>query len=165
MNNLLILGAGQYGAVAMETAKAMCCFDTISFLDDANPIAIGKLEDYKSFVKEYSNAFIAIGNPAIRKEWINRLKEAGFSLPILHHPSAIIMPSAKIGDASIIEALALVNSNCIIKEGCIISAGAVINHNAVIENCCHIDCNAVVPARENVPEGTKVPCGAVFNLK
>ena len=34
-NNLLIVGAGQYGLVALEIAQAMHRFDKIAFLDDS----------------------------------------------------------------------------------------------------------------------------------
>ena len=33
-NNLLILGAGIYGAMVYEIAEAMGCFEKIDFLDD-----------------------------------------------------------------------------------------------------------------------------------
>jgi len=54
--NLLILGEGQYGAVAKETAEAMSFFDNIAFLDDENKVAVGQLDEYESFVTEYSYA-------------------------------------------------------------------------------------------------------------
>lgn len=163
--NLLILGFGQYGTVAKETAEAMGCFDTVSFLDDQNPAALGKLGDYTRFAAEYSDAFVAMGNPVIRGQWLERLKVAGFMLPLLKHPQATVMPSASIGGGSIVEGQAMVHSNTCLAEGCIISAGAVVNHNAVLEPCCHIDCNAVVPAGQRVPAQTKVPCGTVFQRK
>ena len=49
MNNLLILGAGQFGLMVKEIAESMSCFDKIDFLDDNNEIAIGKLCDYEEF--------------------------------------------------------------------------------------------------------------------
>ncbi|MBQ8599882.1 MAG: hypothetical protein IJ407_00665 [Clostridia bacterium] len=161
--NLLILGAGQYGAVAKETAQAMGCFDMISFLDDNSALAIGNLANYESFIRDYRYAFVAIGNPALRAEWIYRLEEKGFGLPVLKHPQATVMPSAQIAGGSIIEGQALVNSNATIAAGCFISAGAVVNHNAQLGACCHIDCNAVVSAGGTVPAQTKVPSGTVFH--
>ena len=163
MNRLLILGAGQYGTVAKEVAEAMGCYKTISFLDDNNPNAVGKLEDYAQFSGKYPYAFVAIGNLALREEWIFRLREAGFFLPVLVHPRAVVMPSAEVGSASIIEAMAVVNSNAIVGEGSIISSGSVVNHNAEIGSCCHIDCNAVVPANEKVPPKTKILYGTVYH--
>lgn len=163
MNRLLILGAGQYGTVAKEVAEAMGCYKNISFLDDVNPEAVGKLEDYAKFSGKYPYAFVAIGNLALRVEWIRRLREAGFFLPVLVHPRAVVMPSAEVGAASIIEAMAVVNSNAVVGEGSIVSCGAVVNHNAEIGNCCHIDCNAVVPANEKVPGQTKILYGTVYH--
>ena len=160
--NLLILGFGQYGSVAKETAEAMNCFDRIDFLDDCNEKAIGPLAYYQDVTSEYTYAFVAMGRPALRAVWSQRLREAGFILPVLQHPRATVMPSARIEGGSIIEAQAMVHSNAVLSAGCIISAGAVVNHNAVLGACCHIDCNAVVPAGQTVPAETKVPCGTVF---
>ena len=163
MNRLLILGAGQYGTVAKEVAEAMGCYKTISFLDDKSPNAVGKLADYANFSQKYPYAFVAIGDLALRSEWIRRLREAGFFLPVLVHPRAVVMPSAEVGAASIIEAMAVVNSNVVVGEGCIVSSGSVVNHNSVVGNCCHIDCNAVVPANEVVPHQTKIWYSTVYH--
>lgn len=163
MNRLLILGAGQYGTVAKEVALAMGCYKDISFLDDINPDAVGKLEDFPQFSKKYPYAFVAIGNLALRGEWIRRLRAAGFFLPVLVHPRAVVMPSAEVGAASIIEAMAVVNSNAVVGEGCILSCGSVVNHNATLGDHCHLDCNAVVPANEIVPSQTKIMYGTVYH--
>ena len=162
MNRLLILGAGQYGMVAKEVAEAMGCYKTISFLDDNNPDAVGKMVDYADFSKKYPYAFVALGNLALREEWIRRLREAGFFMPVLVHPRAVVMSSADVCAASIVEAMAVVNSNAVVGEGSIVSAGAVVNHNATVGNCCHIDCNAIVPAGAIVPPQTKVMYGTVY---
>ena len=162
MNRLLILGAGQYGMVAKEVAEAMGCYKTISFLDDNNPDAVGKMADYADFSKKYPYAFVALGNLALREEWIRRLREAGFFMPVLVHPRAVVMSSADVCAASIVEAMAVVNANAVVGEGSIVSAGAVVNHNATVGNCCHIDCNAIVPAGAIVPPQTKVMYGTVY---
>ena len=43
MNNLLIIGAGQYGAMIKESARALNEYDKIDFLDDNSVLAIGKI--------------------------------------------------------------------------------------------------------------------------
>lgn len=162
IENLLILGAGQYGCVAKETAEAMGCFGKIDFLDDNNPAAIGKLEALAQYVSAYQQAFVAMGNPQLRMRFLKELEDTGFVLAKLIHPSAVVMPSAELGGSVIVEAQAVVNSNTVVGNGCIISAGAVVNHDCVLGNCCHVDCNATVPARSWVPENTKIPCGTVY---
>lgn len=163
--NLLIIGAGQYGQVAKEIAEAMNYFETISFLDDENNCAIGKLCDYEKYSLTYSYAVVAIGDPKIRLEWISRLEEACYKIAILVHPKAYVASSAQIMRGSIIEPMAVVHTDCVIKIGCIISAGAVVNHNAMCFDACHIDCNATVLSNTLVPAGTHVLTGSVFEKK
>ena len=158
---LLVLGAGQYGFVAAETAAAMGCFEEIAFLDDANPKAIGKLADFEKFSQEYGNAFVAMGNPKLRLSWLNRLGEAGFDLPVLIHPKAWASPSAQLAPGVILEPMAVVQANAVVKTGCLLCAGSIVNHNAVVEEGCQIDCGAIVMSNARVEPETKVPCGTV----
>lgn len=163
--NLLILGTGQYGQVARETAQAMGCFGKIVFLDDNSPVAVGKLADYQSFALEYGCAFVAMGNPVLRMLWLDKLEQAGYELPVLIHPKAYVSPSAKLGKGTIVEPMAVVNTEVVVEIGGLICAGCVVNHNAHIMPVCQIDCNAVVASNAIVPEGTKVPSGTVYERK
>ncbi len=157
MGGLLILGAGQYGSVAKEVAKAMGCFASIDFLDDHSYIAIGKLNDIDKV--KYDEAFVAIGNPAVRAQWIEKLDQPA----ILVHPQATVMPSAKIGEGSIIEAGAVICSNAEIGKGCIVMANAVVGHDAKVGDCCQLKYNCTVPERCVVPDQTKIDCNIVFS--
>ena len=160
--NLLIVGAGQYGYVAKETAEAMNCFDKISFIDNNSPLAIGRADELEAFLADYGNAFVAIGNSQIRLEIFDKIGTLGYQQVLLFHPKAHVSSSAEVGKGSIIEPNAVVHSNVKIGLSCLISAGAVVNHNAVVEAGCHIDCNATVTARSVVNAGTKVECGQVY---
>lgn len=163
-SNLLILGAGQYGAVAKETAEAMGCFGKIAFLDDNNERAIGRVEDYKQLAEEYNYAFVAIGNPELRLGLIPKLEDVGYTIPILIHIRAYVSPAAKLEKGTIVEPLATVHSNCQVGMGGIISAGAVVNHNSRLGSGCHVDCNAVVPSGTVVPAKTKIEYGRVYSF-
>ena len=164
-NGLLILGAGQYGQVVRETAEAMGCFSVISFLDDNSPLAIGKMEEYERFTQEYANAFVAMGNPQLRKQWLDRLELAGYDLPVLIHPKAYVSSTAVLGKATIVEPMAVVNTGAVVETGGLLCAGCVVNHNAHVMSVCQIDCNAVVASNATVPEGTKVCSGVVYERK
>lgn len=163
--NLLILGAGQYGQVVQETAEAMGCFDKIDFLDDNSPLALGNLADYEMLRQEYSCAFVAMGNPQLRMQWLDKLEQAGYELPVLVHPKAYVSPSAKLGQGTIVEPMAVVNTEAIVDEGGLLCAGCVVNHNAYVMPACQIDCNAVVASNAVVSAGTKVPSGTVYERK
>lgn len=165
IRNLLILGAGQYGRLVKETAEAMECFSRIDFLDDNSPIALGKMQDFEAYAEVYHCAVVAMGNPQIRKTWLDRLEQAGFELPVLIHPKAYVSPSAQLGKATVVEPMSVVNSEAVVERGCLVCAGSVINHNAHVMPVCQIDCNAVVASNAVVPEGTKVFSGTVFERK
>ncbi len=159
--NLLILGAGQYGQVAYETAEAMGCFECISFLDDTNSMAIGRLSEYLKYRDRYECAFVAIGNPKLRLQWLTELEKAGYELATLVHPMGYISKTASIAGGCIVEPMVVVQTGAVIEAGVLLCAGCVVNHNSVVQKGCQIDCNAVVPARAIVTEMTKVSCGAV----
>jgi UDP-3-O-[3-hydroxymyristoyl] glucosamine N-acyltransferase len=161
-DSLLIIGAGQYGAVAMEVAESMGCFEKIGFLDDNSEKALGKLDRYQDLAGEYTYAFVAIGKNSFRMEWLKKLKAAGYKIHPLISPHAHVSPTARIGAGSIIEPMAVVQPNAYVGKGCLICACAVIKHNSHVSDGCHIDSNAVVIPRAVVPAFTKVACGKVF---
>ena len=49
--SLLIIGAGEYGQVIKEIAE-LNGFEKIEFLDDKNPIAIGKINQLETIQKK-----------------------------------------------------------------------------------------------------------------
>ena len=158
---LLIIGAGQYGMVTKETAESMNCFEQIDFLDDKNPISIGKISQYKEFVDEYKYAIVAIGDSPFRLELTQKLQNAGYSIATVISPLAYVSKSAVISAGSIIEAMAVVNSKATVNECCFISAGAVVNHNSIVGKSCHIDCHATVRSNAVIRDCTKVEYGQV----
>ena len=160
--NLLILGAGQYGHVAKEIAEATGLFEKIDFLDDGKDFAVGKLVDYREFINSYSYAIVAIGNPQLRVDWIERLEADGYEIAVLVHPKAYVSSSAEIMKGCIVEPFAALNTQCVVSVGCIISAGAVVNHNSICSDGVHVDCNAVISAGASVPSKTKVSSGTVY---
>lgn len=176
--NLLILGAGQYGQVAKETAELMGSFGKISFLDDryvaedgkckgkqCDKSIIGAIDGFNGFVEEYAYAFVAIGNPAVRFIYTEKLKDAGYCIPVLVHPKAYVSPSAQIGEGSIVEAMAVVNANTTIAECTYVCAGAVVNHNCVIGEGCTLQCGSDVPANSVMPEKTMLGYNEVYVKK
>lgn len=162
VRKLLILGAGQYGMVAQEIAKAMGIFQKISFLDDNSTKAIGRATDYEEYTDKYSEAIVAIGNAEKRMELLEKLESSGYIVPVLIHPQAYVSPSAVIGKGSFIEPLAVIHTDVKIGAGCIISAGTIVNHNAIVNDGCHLNCGTIVGARSEIIYGTRSVCGQII---
>lgn len=157
MKSLLIIGAGGYGQYVKEIAE-LCGYSKIDFLDDNNPYAIGRIDEWNILQDMYDGCIVAIGNPEVRKVMTEKLNH----LHTLIHPNAIISKSAIIDDGCVIEANAVINSHVKIMKSSYICAGAVVNHDAVVSSYCQIDCNAVVASGTSVPEKTKVQSCTVW---
>ena len=159
MKSLLIIGAGGYGRLVKELAELLG-YEKIDFLDDNSPLAVGKVQELEILQNEYDGTIVAIGNPAIREKLFRKVKR-----PVsIIHPSAVISPSAQIGEGCVIEAGTVINTAATVQNSCFICAGAVVNHNAEVEEFCQIDCNAVVGSGMIVPSGTKVESCTVYTI-
>lgn len=145
---LLILGAGSHGQEVCELAQSLHIFREIAFLDDAVEKAgvIGPCTALANYVMAYPVAIPAVGNHDLRMRWLEELAGAGFILPVLIHPGAVVSPSAEIGYGTVICARATIGAGAVIGKGCIISSGATIDRNVVIPDGTHVNCGRVVTA-------------------
>lgn len=167
--NLIIVGAGAYGIVALELAEEMKCFSEIDFVDDFKKTSangkkvIGTTNSLNELSSKYGNIAVAIGNPEIRASLIKKIEEeTSFNIISLISDKAYVSHSAKIEKGCIIEPMAVVHTGCVISKACIISVGAVVNH---FSKCCpfvHVDCNAVIEGESIVPEKTKITSCTVY---
>ena len=164
-DNLLILGAGQYGQVAKEIAESMGCFAKIDFLDDNNEIAIGKINDYKKFASDYSYFSVALGNADLRLNYINELEKSRLKIATLISPRSYVSLSARIMNGTIVEPLAVVNAFSVVGKAVLVCAGAIINHNATIGDACQLDCGSVVESNAVMPTKTRLCSNKVFGRK
>ena len=160
MKSLLILGAGQFGQVTKEIAEAGG-YERIDFLDDNKESAIGGLSDYKDYL-DYGEAVVAIDDIILRMAYLEKLKLAGFKIPVLIHPTCYVSPSAVIGEGSVIEPRANIHTGCIIGRGCIISMAANINHHTRIGDFCHVACNSTVMQNTSVEPCSNTMSGQLF---
>lgn len=157
MKSLLIIGAGGYGWVVKEIAL-LNGYEKIDFLDDNSHVAVGKTEDLDRLQEQYDGAIVAIGNPEIRKRVFEKIAK-----PVtVIHPTAVVSPTAKVGQGCVIEANAVVGTAAKLSNCSFVCAGAVVNHNSIVGEYCQIDCNAVVAAGADVPSGTKVESCSVY---
>ena len=160
MKRLLIIGAGGHGKVVAEVAEDIG-YDEIAFLDDNAPEAIGKISELEKFKEQYREAFIGIGNNKVRSKLMQKLRDYGYTVPVLIHPSVYVSRTAKIDSGTVVEPKAIVNANTEIGEGCIISVGAIVDHDVKIEDCCHINAGAIVKAGSKIESLRKLEAGEV----
>ena len=158
---LLIIGAGGHGHVSAEVAEALGY--QVSFLDDHNPRAVGKLTDLENRLPYYDAVFVAIGNNALREKITDEVESLGGSIATLIHPTAYVSPSANISKGTIIAPKAIVHTHSSIGKGCILSAGAIVDHDVTVESFVHLNAGSVCKAGSNIKKGQKVDSGEVVS--
>lgn len=166
---LLIIGAGGHGRVVAEIAMKMERWKEISFLDDDENVKpflgcqlIGKSYEWVDYISDY-DIFVAIGNNNTREKIQKQLEEAGASIPILIHPSAIIGKCVEIGKGSAIMAGTVINCCTIIGKGCIINTGSTIDHDNKIENYVHISPGVHTAGMVQIGKGTWLGIGSTIS--
>ncbi len=153
---MYLFGASGHGKVIKEILEV--CGETVEAFIDDNPFiteiaGVMVLHDKVSLAP----VIVSIGDNAVRKEIVCRLT-GPFGVAI--HPSAVVSPSAKIGEGTVIMAGAVVNADAIIGKHCIINTGASIDHECVVGDYCHIAPHATLCGQVHVGEGTLVGVGS-----
>ena len=156
-DGLLIIGAGGHGKVVAEIAVALG-YEKIAFVDDKNPEAICKTGLLKS---EYTEGFVAIGNNQIREKLQKLLKNTGYKIPILIHPTAYVSASAILGEGTVVEPMAVVNANVQIEDGGIVSVGATVDHDVQVGKYSHINAGSIVYANSVISDYQKIDANCI----
>ena len=109
------------------------------------------------------HAFIGVGgagNNRPRAAIFARLMSMGFVLPPIVHRSAIVAPSATLGNGAQIMAGAIVNALAAIGENVIVNTGAIVEHECQIADHVHIGPGARLGGAVIVGEAAHVGLGA-----
>ena len=160
MKSLLIVGAGSFSPEVDELARLLGYTD-IAFLDD-NPDkamsfpVIGLCSQIAEVRRKYDTAIVALGNNKIRMKYHQILKEHGYNIPTLIHPTAYISMDAEIAEGCIIRAKCVVSRYVKLGEATILNVGALIDHHVKIGEGCHILMGAVVRNMAKVEPMTRV---------
>ena len=121
----------------------------------------------------YMTAVNALGSIAIdntsnsfflRKKMYEKIKNAGFFLPTLIHPSAEIAPSAQLGEGTLVFENAVIGSDAVIGDDCIINTGAIVSHDCKIGNHTRISPGAILAGNVSVGENSLIGMGVTIYL-
>ncbi|GAA4274208.1 NeuD/PglB/VioB family sugar acetyltransferase [Aquimarina gracilis] len=165
LKKIRIYGAGGHSQVIREVLENNGYEVTETFDDKpsgrhyaSKNVTSGAREDLKAFPHEGHPVIIAVGINAERAEIAGFLK-SDFEKAI--HQSAIIAPSAAIGEGTVVFAGAIIQPNTTIGKHVIINTAASIDHDNVIGDYAHISPKAALCGHVEVGEGSHVGVGAV----
>jgi sugar O-acyltransferase (sialic acid O-acetyltransferase NeuD family) len=171
---IVIYGARGHARVLIDLMRLAGEFFPIGALDDG---AVGEalgvpvigtsaiLERLRSDGVEMAALGIgSVQNHSKRAGLYRKLVAAGFSVPNLLHPRAMVEPSVSMGAGNQIFAGAIVGSATKLGENTIINSGTVVSHDCVIESNTHLSPGAILAGGVHVGENTLVGMGVTIYL-
>ena len=155
--NIVILGASGHGHVIADIVTASG--DTVlGFLDDdPSKDVLGKISDYANF--DNVEFVVGIGSIDVRK----RLSQLPLKWYTAIHPSAIISPSVRIGEGTVVMPNAVINSQSRIGKHCIINSGSIVEHDSEIGDYSHISVGAKLGGTVNIGKEVWIGIGSTIS--
>ncbi len=168
--NLGIYGTGGFGKeiydVACRENQKNNNWQKIFFIDDFKVSnsscylsTVYTLSDVlDSFSKDDFEIVIAIGEPIVRIKIKEKLKNHKIKLGNVIDPSAIISPTAKLGEGTIITSDCIIASSVIIGENVAINVKSIIGHDIKIAN------DVVISSMVNIGGACKIGAGTYLGM-
>ena len=160
METINLFGASGHAKVVMDIVQASgrnvgCLYDDAPHCDSIHGITVFKADD----VEVEGPMVISIGSNRVRKLISERYTMPS---PTVVHPSAIVSPTAKIGEGTVVMHGAIIQSDANIGRHCIINTGATVDHECVIGDYVHISPNASLCGNVHVDEGVHIGAGVTI---
>ena len=161
MANTYLFGASGHGKVIKDTLNANGV-KVEAFIDDNPNVNECGGRPVLHSAEGCSPVIVSIGVNRIRKMIAERLQAADSSVEFATaiHPSAVVSPSAKIGEGTVVMAGAVINADAVIGKHSIVNTGATVDHDCIIGDYCHIAPGAHVSGGTHIGEGTWIGVGA-----
>jgi UDP-N-acetylbacillosamine N-acetyltransferase len=158
---IVVIGAGGHAKVVAEVARS-AGYDVECFVANDKTEHFGlPVISFEEFLQSpFNHAALGIGSNIDRARVYAQLKQNDIVCPALIHKSAIISPTATIGEATVVMPNCIINAEAHVQTGCIINSGAVIEHDCVLEDFVHISPNAALAGGVSVGEFSHVGIGA-----
>lgn len=152
---MYIYGASGHGKVVKEILDD-AGIEVNAFIDDnlslSNFFGLPVLHNFDNL----EPVIVGIGKCDVRRDVVGRLK-CRFATAI--HSSAIVSPSAKIGEGSVVMQGAVIQADVVIGKHCIINTKASIDHECEIEDFVHVAPGSTISGNVHIGSGTWVGAG------
>ena len=177
-SSVIVLGGGGHGKMCIDILQQMAAYEPIGVIDATlnrettvlglpvlgkdTPEAMKAL--HAQGVRLAVNGIGALQNRGVREATYRKLKDAGFEVPNIIHPTAAVEPSVRMGDGNQIMANAAVGSDVEIGSNCVINAGALVSHDCVFGDNVHAAPGAILGGGAVVGNNSLIGMGATVYL-
>lgn len=172
MEKIVLLGGGGHAKVLIDLINACGRYEIAGIVDVQLNVGVAVsgvtvLGDDRILSELYEkglrNACIAVGSVgdnSKRRALYEKVKNAGFLVPALIHPSAVISGKSHIREGAQIMAGAIVQTDSIIGENTIVNTGAIVEHDCTVGKHVHICPGAALSGGCLIGEGVFIGAGA-----
>ena len=171
--NIAIYGTGGAGKeayeVLVENESVRRRWDEIIFIDDTKPAGEFwecKMFPFDMFIQEYGiddvKVLIAVGEPKLRKLLADRVREKGYQLATIFHPTAHISAHAKIGEGVFIQDYVSVSAEAVVDDNVFISGRSFIGHDVHVGANCQICSHVAIGGNTQIGENVFIGLGALL---
>lgn len=161
-----IYGSGGAGRGAKEIADLQDLWGEIVFIDDTVPADTFKgvrRMPFEQFQREYppqdAEIVIAMGEPAHKIALYKKVKECGYRLANVIHPTAYISPAARLGEGVIIQMGCMVSVDVTVGNNVTLEQYVVVAHDAVIADHAQLSAFVMAAGHCKIGEGTYIGIG------
>jgi UDP-perosamine 4-acetyltransferase len=166
---LVVIGGGGHAKVVLDVLRLDARFRVVGVVDPARvggqvlefPVLGGDEILPALKAQGVTAAFVALGDNRTRQRIGRELRQLGFALPAIVHPTAIISPSARIGAGCVIMAGAKVGPDASVGELAIVNTGAIVEHDAQLGPAAHVAPGCSLAGCVRIGERTLLGIGSV----
>ena len=165
---LIVVGAGAHAKVVIEAIRAAALGEIVGMIDPSPALPsilgvpiIGDDDDLERLrVEGIAGAVVGLGGNALRLKIGNQLRDLGFALPTVMHPSALVSPSARIEEGAVLMARAVVGTESLVCALAIVNTAASVDHDNIIGVAAHVAPGCALAGHVEVGERALVGVGS-----
>ncbi len=166
---ILVYGAGGHGKVVIELLQAVGA-EIAAVIDDritnsAERLLGAAVISPRDAVENYIqpgdvSGLVAIGHSLTRLEKAAWFATQGVRLITVVHSSAVVSPTAELGQGTQVIAGAVINAEAKIGENCIINTNSVVEHDCILGDGVHIAPGATIGGNAKIGDRSQISIGA-----
>lgn len=154
MEKILVLGNGGHAKSLIDSLEQTHRYEIAGYVVNDRESTDGRYpflgndsqleEIFRGGIKNAAVGVGFLGRSDLREKLWRRLKEIGFSLPIICDSSAVLAENVKIGEGSFIGKGSILNVGAVVGNMCIVNTGAIVEHDCEVGDFSHISVGSVL---------------------
>lgn len=168
---IVLCGGGPHSKVVLDLLLEDGGYEVVGVLDaiEEAPFGVPVIGTDADMARVRASgvdyAFCAVGSNAVRAKVCAALKAAGFILPTIVAPDAVLSRRCQIGAGVLVNHGAIVNAGATIGDGVILNTGCTVDHDCVIDDYAHIAPGVHISGSTRVGPGSFLGVGCCVKDK